>query len=325
MKTLICLALIVVASHSASATTVSFLKNSVYKIDSTNKVTATLNDKVESNTQVGTGEQSMCELSLDDKSVTRIGANAVFTFVEQERLVKCDKGTFLVSKDPETETMTVTTGSVTAAVNGSTVMFDVRGDATHVAVAETTTGVVVTDKNGKSMTLQSGEGISATPSGMASAAPKSVDVKDLTSSSPLFTEAGLAPLANDALIKGVASAQASAKAAGMSFTSEINDVVAGRIDSATALARAGGMDTPGADVADIDTAAGGEAAGSNAPAGSGAGAISGSQQFNPQLNPQFNPNLVPPVTSSPNPSQATPTGSDLTPGDRPNLIPTPGR
>ena len=313
MRTLICLALIAVASHSASATTVSFLKNSVYKLDNTNKVTAVLNDKVESNTQVGTGEQSMCELSLDDKSVTRIGANAVFSFVEQERLVKCDKGTFLVSKDPETETMTVTTGSVTAAVNGSTVMFDVRGDATHVAVAETTTGVVVTDKNGKSMTLQSGEGISATPSGMVSSAPRSVDVKDLTSSSPLFTEAGLAPLANDALIKGVASAQASAKAAGMSFTSEINDVVAGRIDSATALARAGGMDAPGADVPDIDTAAGGEAAGSNAPAGSGAGAISGSQQFNPSMNPLLNPNLVPPVTSSPLPALATPIGSDVTP------------
>jgi hypothetical protein len=315
MKTLICLALLAVASHSASATTVSFLKNSVYKLDNTNKVTATLNDKVESNTQVGTGEQSMCELSLDDKSVTRIGANAVFSFVEQERLVKCDKGTFLVSKDPETDTMTVTTGSVTAAVNGSTVMFDVRGDATHVAVAETTTGVVVTDKNGKSMTLQSGEGISATPAGMASATPRSVDVKDLTSS-PLFTEAGLAPLANNALIKGVVSAQESAKAAGISFASEINDVVAGRIDSATALARANGMDTPGADVPDIDTAAGGEAAGSNAAAGSGAGAISGSQQFNPMMNPLLNPNLVPPVTSSPLPSLATPIGSDVTPYPR---------
>jgi hypothetical protein len=306
MRILICLALIAVASHSACATTVSFLKNSVYKLDNTNQVAAILNDKVESNTQVGTGAQSMCELSLDDKSITRIGANAVFSFVEQERLVKCDKGTFLVSKDPATDTMTVTTGSVTAAINGSTVMFDVRDDATHVAVAETTAGVVVTDKNGKSVTLQSGEGISATPSGMASAAAKSVDVKDLTSSSPLFTEAGLAPLANDALIKGVASAQASAKAAGISFMSEINDVVAGRIDSATALTRASGIDASGADVPDIDTAAGGEAAGNSAPVGSGAGAISGSQQFNPLMNPQLNPNLVPPVNSKPNPFEATP-------------------
>jgi len=299
MKTLIYLAILALSTHSASASFVSFLKNNVYTVQNTNKVSAVLNDKIESDTQVGTGEQSMCELSLDDKSITRIGANALFLFVKQERLVKCDKGTFLVSKDPETETITITTGSVTAAVNGSTVMFDVKNDATHIAVAETTTGVVVTDKNGKSMTLQSGEGISATLNGMTSSTPQSVDVKDLVSSSPLFNEKGLAPLANDSLIKGVASAQETAKAQGMSFTSEINDIVANR--------------TSVASVPDIDTAAGSETSTSPASVGSGAGAISGSQQFNPQLNPLLNPNLVPPVTSSPNPSLATPIGSDLGP------------
>jgi len=295
MKTLIYLAILALSTHSASASFVSFLKNNVYTVQNTNKVTAVLNDKIESDTQVGTGEQSMCELSLDDKSITRIGANALFSFVKQERLVKCDKGTFLVSKDPETETITVTTGSVTAAINGSTVMFDVKDDATHIAVAETTKGVIVTDKNGKSMTLQSGEGISATPNGITSSTPQSVDVKDLTSSSPLFNEKGLAPLANDALIKGVASAQETAKAQGMSFTSEINDIVANRTSSAN--------------FPDIDTAAGSESTSSNPSNRSGAGAISGSQQFNPLMNP----NLVPPVNSSPNPSQATPTGSDLVP------------
>ena len=299
MRTLIYLAILALSTHSASASFVSFLKNNVYTVQNTNKVSAVLNDKIESDAQVGTGEQSMVELSLDDKSITRIGANALFSFVKQERLVKCDKGTFLVSKDPETETITVTTGSVTAAVNGSTVMFDVKDDATHIAVAETTTGVVVTDKNGKSMTLQSGEGISATPNGMTSSTPQSVDVKDLTSSSPLFTEKGLPPLANDALIKGVASAQETAKAQGISFASEINDIVANR--------------TSTANVPDIDTAAGSEASASPASVGSGAGAISGSQQFNPQFNPLLNPNLVPPVTSSPNPSLATPIGSDLGP------------
>jgi hypothetical protein len=288
MRTLIYLAILALSTHSASASFVSFLKNNVYTVQNANKVTAVLNDKIESDTQVGTGEQSMCELSLDDKSITRIGANALFSFVKQERLVKCGKGTFLVSKDPETETITVTTGSVTAAVNGSTVMFDVKDDATHIAVAETTTGVVVTDKNGKSITLQSGEGISATSNGMTSSSPKSVDVKDLTSSSPLFNEKGLAPLANDALIKGVASAQETAKAQGMSFTSDINDIVANRISAAN--------------VPDIDTAAGSEASASASSVGSGAGAISGSQQFNPLMNP----NLVPPVTSNPNPREATP-------------------
>jgi hypothetical protein len=288
MKTLIYLTILALLTHSASASLVSFLKNNVYTIENTNKVLAVLNDKVESDTQVGTGEQSMCEISLDDKSITRIGANSMFSFVQKERLVKCDKGTFLVSKDPETETMTVTTGSVTAAVNGSTVVFDVRDDATHIAVAETTTGVVVTDKNGKSITLQSGEGISATSNGMTSSTPKSVDVKDLISSSPLFNEKGLAPLANDALIKGVANAQETAKSQGMSFKSEINDIVANR--------------TSAANVPDIDTAAGSDISTNPAPVGGGAGAISGSQQFNPLLNQ----NLVPPVNSKPNPTEATP-------------------
>ena len=271
IRILITLALLSLTGHSSIASVLSFVKNDVYSLQDTNKATAILNDKIESDTQVGTGEQSMCEISLDDKSITRIGANSMFLFVQKERLVKCDKGTFLVSKDPETETMTVTTGSVTAAVNGSTVVFDVRDDATHIAVAETTTGVVVTDKNGKSITLQSGEGISATVNGMTSSTPKSVDVKDLISSSPLFNEKGLAPLANDALIKGVASAQEMAKSQGMSFKSEINDIVANRTDSTS--------------VPDIDTASGTENTTSNS------------------TPPSYS---IPPVLSNGVPYQATP-------------------
>jgi hypothetical protein len=288
MRTLICLALIAVASHSASASVLSFVKNSVYKLDNTNKVAAVLNDKLESNTKVGTGEKSMCELSFDDKSVTRIGENSEFSFIEQERLIKCGDGKFLVSKDPDTEPITVTAGGVTAAIAGSTVLFDVKGGIAHIAVIETTKGVAVTDKDGKTVTLQSGEGISAAPSGMTSTQPRPVDVKEMTASSPLFTEQGLAPLANDALIKGVASAQESAKAtAGMSFTSEINDVVSGKIDSATALAKTGGIDIP-----DMDTAAGVETA-------------AGNNNSTPPSTPA-NPQLVPPINSSPYPPAATP-------------------
>jgi hypothetical protein len=296
IKPLTTLALLALISHSATASVISFVKNDVYSLKDTNKVTAIVNNKIESNTQVGTGEKSMCELSFDDKSITRIGENSLFSFIEQEHLIKCGDGKFLVSKDPDTQPITVTAGGITAAITGSTVLFDVKGGIAHIAVVETTSGVTVTDENGKTVTLQSGEGISAAPGGMVSTEPRPVDVKEMTSSS-LFTEAGLAPLANDALIKGVAGAQETAKALGFSFTSEINDVVAGRIDSAAALVRTSGVNIP-----DIDTAAGGEAAGSNAPAGSGAGAISGSQQFNPLMNP----NLVPPVNSKPNPFEATP-------------------
>ena len=293
MRTLICLALIVVASHSAIASVVSFVKNDVHSIQDTNKVAAALNDKLEPDTQIGTGDKSMCELSFDDKSVTRIGEHSVFSFQEQERLIKCGDGKFLVSKDPDTAPITVTAGGVTAAITGSTVLFDVKGGIAHVAVVETTSGVTVTDANGKAVTLQSGEGIAAAPGGLTSAGPRPVDVKAMTEASPLFTEAGLAPLANAAAIKGVVGAQDIAKQAGASFASEINDVMSGKVDGATALAKAGDMDAPGADVADMDTAAGAETAASN-------------NNSTPPNTPQPNLQQVPPVNSRPNPFEATP-------------------
>ncbi len=271
--------------HSAIASVVSFVKNDVHSIQDTNKVAAALNDKLQPDTQIGTGDKSMCELSFDDKSVTRIGEHSVFSFQEQERLIKCGDGKFLVSKDPDTAPITVTAGGVTAAIAGSTVLFDVKGGIAHVAVVETTSGVTVTDANGKAVTLQSGEGIAAAPGGLTSAVPRSVDVKAMTEASPLFTEAGLAPLANAAAIQGVMGAQDIAKQAGASFASDINDVMSGKMDGATALAKTGDMDVP-----DIDTAAGVETANSSTPPN------------NPQ-NPQL---MVPPVNSRPNPLEATP-------------------
>ena len=285
LTTLVALALM---GHSAFASVISFVKNDVHSIQDTNKVAAILNDQLQPDTQIGTGDKSMCELSFDDKSVTRIGEHSMFSFQEQERLIKCGDGKFLVSKDPDTAPITVTAGGVTAAIAGSTVLFDVKGGIAHVAVVETTTGVTVTDENGKAVTLQSGEGIAAAPGGLTSAVPRPVDVKAMTETSPLFTEAGLAPLANAAAIQGVTSAQDIAKQAGASFASDINDVMSGKMDGATALAKTGGMDVP-----DIDTAAGAETAASN-------------NNATPPNTPQPNLQLVPPVNSRPNPFEATP-------------------
>jgi len=254
VRVFICLALLLVASHSVSASVLSFVKNNVYRLEYTNKVSVSLNDKV-SNTQVGTGEKSMCELLFDDRSLTRLGENSLLSFAEQERLIKCGDGKFLVSKDPDTQPITVTAGGVTAAINGSTVLFDVKNGIAHVAVIETTSGVKVTYSNGKTLTLQSGEGVCAAPRGMAADKPLPVDVKEMISTSPLFVESGLAPLANDALIKGVVSAQEAAKTTGVSFSSEINEVALGRINCISDVSQVNDLKAP-----EVDTAAGGNAA-----------------------------------------------------------------
>jgi hypothetical protein len=69
--------------------------------------------------------------------------------------------------------------------------------------------------------------------------------------------------------------------------------MSGKTDGATALAKTSGMDAPGADVPDIDTAAGAETAASN-------------NNSTPPNTPQPNLQQVPPVNSRPNPFEATP-------------------
>ena len=63
IRILITLALLALMGHSGIASVLSFVKNDVYSLKDTNKATAILNDKIESDSQVGTGEHSMCEIS----------------------------------------------------------------------------------------------------------------------------------------------------------------------------------------------------------------------------------------------------------------------
>jgi hypothetical protein len=176
------------------------------------------------------------------------------------------------------------TGSIDLTVSGGTAPFTYAWSNSAItqdlaSLLAGTYTVTVTDANGKAVTLQSGEGIAAAPGGLTSVVPRPVDVKAMTEASPLFTEAGLAPLTNAAAIQGVTGAQDIAKNAGISFASEINDVMSGKMDGATALSKTGGMDVP-----DIDTAEGTSA----------------------NATPPYTQIAVPAVQSNTNPGLATP-------------------
>ena len=81
-----------------------------------------VSEKISENSKVTTAAASMAELTFGDSSITRIGANSVFSFQSKERLVKLDKGTALIHATPGNGGATVDCGGVTAAVSGSTFM-----------------------------------------------------------------------------------------------------------------------------------------------------------------------------------------------------------
>ena len=85
---------------------------------------AVVNDEVKMGTAVRTGTDSRTELTFSDLTITRLGANTVFSFKPGTREVKLNNGAILVSVPPNAPEVRVSTAAVTAAISGGTAIFD---------------------------------------------------------------------------------------------------------------------------------------------------------------------------------------------------------
>ena len=79
---------------------------------------ASVNDLVAEGQAVRTGGESRAELTFTDRSITRLGANTVFTYGEGARVLDLTSGAALIVVPKETGTITVNTAATTAAVTG---------------------------------------------------------------------------------------------------------------------------------------------------------------------------------------------------------------
>lgn len=99
---------------------ITAIRNKVDKVNADATRPAVVKDAVVEGDQVQTKAGSLVELTFSDKSVARLGANAIFTYNSQERLVKIDKGTVLMQTPPGNGGATITSGGVTGAITGTT-------------------------------------------------------------------------------------------------------------------------------------------------------------------------------------------------------------
>ncbi len=79
---------------------------------------ASVNDPVAEGQAVRTGGESRAELTFTDRSITRLGANSVFTYGEGAKTLDLSSGAALIVVPKETGTITVNTAATTAAVSG---------------------------------------------------------------------------------------------------------------------------------------------------------------------------------------------------------------
>lgn len=85
---------------------------------------AVVNDSVSAGTAVRTGVESRTELTFTDLTITRLGANTVFSFNGGAREVDLGSGAILVQVPRNGAEVKIRTAAVTAAITGGTALFE---------------------------------------------------------------------------------------------------------------------------------------------------------------------------------------------------------
>ena len=89
---------------------------------------AAINDKVDEGSAVRTGADSRSELTFADLTITRLGANTIFSVNKAGRSVQLDSGSILLYAKKNSGGATITTKAVSVGITGTTVIFESRAD-----------------------------------------------------------------------------------------------------------------------------------------------------------------------------------------------------
>ncbi|MCX6934962.1 MAG: FecR family protein [Verrucomicrobia bacterium] len=202
----------VLAAVELKEAEITTVKNIVEHDSGNGPARAKTNETIHEHSKVNTAAASMAELTFGDSTITRMGANTMFSFQSKERLVTLDRGTILINTPPGNGGATVDCGGVTAAVTGTTFLAsrDASGKAMFVLLEGspmkiTSGGVTTTIKPGQAASVgiasgetggvEKGAGPAGTSVGENTGTPEEkprpvqvfdIDVKKMVESTPLI-------------------------------------------------------------------------------------------------------------------------------------------
>ena len=164
---------------------------------------AVVNAKVTQGMGVRTGVESRAELTFTDLTITRLGANTIFSFKQGARELDLTSGAVLLEVPPKAPAVKVSTSAVTAAVTGGTALF-ATGPPTKFMVLEGTGTFYPAGHPERAVTVHGGEMMMMTANGRMTK-PEKFDVKLVVETSRLIQD--FPPLANLPLIMLVVNQQ----------------------------------------------------------------------------------------------------------------------
>ncbi len=203
MKHLITLLIAIVlatASQAAALREAQFTRviNDVKKLpDQAPSQAAAVGDTISGKTAVSTGAKSRAELKFGDGTLTRLGANSIFSLDQGSRTIDLQQGTILLQVPKQMGGARVRTAAITAAVTGTTILVEYQPNGyVKVIVLEGSLDLFRNDKPSEFRTLGPGDMVLMKPDGKNIPEPVQVDLERLKQSSKLTNESEFQPLGN---------------------------------------------------------------------------------------------------------------------------------
>lgn len=164
-------------------------------------------DRISGHTSVQTGRRSRAELTFQDKTITRLGANSTFSFRKGTRDIHLNSGSILLQVPKSAGGATIRTATVTAAITGTTLLMEYnQGKWVKLITLEGTVALKLGDKGSKGslfgsrkkVKVPAGKMIVMRPDGEIITKPVDVDLKRLLSTSILAGDKVFGPLSDEA-------------------------------------------------------------------------------------------------------------------------------
>jgi hypothetical protein len=212
---LLCAGLAVAASSSNKEARVTQIIHDVKLLPSDAAVrAAVVNDRVAEDTGVRTGGDSRSELTFSDLTITRLGANTIFSFNKAGRNDKIESGSILLRVPKDSGGGTIRTSAVTVAVTGTTVILEsIRKNRLFVLEGSARLSLVKYPKQFQN--VRGGQMVDVPPGATTVPLPTNFDLNDLMKTHPLITDFG--PLPSRDLITAAAQQQNPTTSTGPNF------------------------------------------------------------------------------------------------------------
>jgi hypothetical protein len=150
---------------------------------------AAVNDKVSEGTGVRTGDNSRSELTFVDLTITRLGANTVFSFDKAGRIVDLGGGSVLLRVPKDSGGGSMSTPAVTIAITGTTVILEAtRTGRNRLTVLEGGARLSLKNNARESVYVRGGQREDVPAGATKLPPPVNVDLDDIMKNNPLITD-----------------------------------------------------------------------------------------------------------------------------------------